>query len=324
MSGYNWPLNSPRLSAKNIPIIPQNISIIPQNVPRPNTIKIEPIYTEKIFIAASEALTYFFNTYPERFGTISDGTYLMDNLPLVQRGYLSQYSASTLLNIYVNKNNLEESPRSIYITSDDLMDAAFGGDIPSAFVYDTFDVRGHKIRKISTIEAIQKGIIQVAQNTYNVISIKYPNFNPKRFIGKSDLIYLNSYSAEDIIKSPILSEKLGDVLTSLQDEDFQNMMINEGNIITDFNFSNIGKDKITLTEKYPKPNLKNEPFILQRQQGKSNSSFNLQIQQNIELQRQKNLLQKWRNEVISTGQDPGNFIPSDEYLINRYGPVKIG
>lgn len=116
---------------------------------------------------------------------------LMDLLTEVQRGFLLRNTCTMLFYIYAHASQLQDQNNAQNVHSDEVMDAAFGGEIPASFFSSKIQGQKGKIQKVLMPQAIQAGLINRPLNTYEVISQSYPannmavkpekRFNPRNF-----------------------------------------------------------------------------------------------------------------------------------------------
>jgi len=126
-------------------------------------------------VYAAPALQRFLTAAPERFGYVDPSNagsgLLMDQLPYAQQGFMLRNSTTMLFFIYAHVNNLQFQPGNLadgtkvdasWTRSDDVMNDAFGGNIPAAFYRDP-------AKQKSTVVAAQARGEPVGQNTYDPI-----------------------------------------------------------------------------------------------------------------------------------------------------------
>lgn len=97
---------------------------------------------------------------------------LFDYLPQASQGYLLRNTSTMLFYIYAHANNLQERNNAQYARSNEIMDAAFGGNIPATFL--SYRAANGKTAKVLMERAVQENIIAGPMNTYQVISSMYP------------------------------------------------------------------------------------------------------------------------------------------------------
>lgn len=196
-------------------------------------------------VYAGEALKYFFTAAPQNFGplhpieavrTQQAGQALMDNLPMVREGFLLRNTSTMLFYIYAHayvdpetgEQGLQAKDNAQFARSDDVMMTAFGGNIPAAFY--AFRGQDGKPAKITMAQAIQQGVVQApGLNTYQVIQVTRPDFNPNRFntYFYQNIAAANYYSKAALAADPTLVE----VAEGLQRPDIRQAMLNEHNLV---------------------------------------------------------------------------------------------
>lgn len=140
-------------------------------------------------VAAAPALQKFFTEGAQGFGFASPkqalanpknpGSSLMEQLTLVQQGYLLRNTITMLFYIYAHQKQLQDSNNAQYASADDVMVRAFGGNVPAAF----YAYRGGdgKIVKLPMDEAQSQGLVKTPVNTFKIISdIFIPGTKDKR------------------------------------------------------------------------------------------------------------------------------------------------
>lgn len=206
---------------------PQSIQDRKRRNPLPENLA--GIYTP---VYAAQALQYFLTADPEKFGPINPlesfrtqvaGDALISNLPIAYQGYLLRNTAALLFYIYSYSNNLRDQQDPRFLRSDDLMNAAFGGDIPAAFY--SFKNSNGKTVKIPMDQAVSQGLISSPLNTYEVIKSNYRDFDPARFQSYyfQNILSLNYYSLEDI-PTP-------EIYQTIERDDIKDQMILESNLV---------------------------------------------------------------------------------------------
>jgi hypothetical protein len=174
------------------------------------------------------ALQYFLTADPGRFGPFDPkegGNALMTYLPMASQGYALRSTIIKLFYIYFNANNLEDQQNAQFIQSDDLMNAAFGGDIPAGFY--PFRWSDGKLDKMPMDQAVSRGFIPAPINTYQVIQATHTDFDPGRFnkYFTQNIAAANYYSSVDI---PTL-----EINQALERDDIRAAMFQEYKIVKD-------------------------------------------------------------------------------------------
>lgn len=116
---------------------------------------------------------------------------LMGQLPYVQQGFLLRNTCTMLFYIYAHASQLQDQNNAQNVHSDEVMNAAFGGDIPASFFSSKVQGQKGKIQKVLMPQAVASGLVPGPINTYEVISRSYPannmavkpekRFNPANF-----------------------------------------------------------------------------------------------------------------------------------------------
>lgn len=188
-------------------------------------------------VYAGEALRHFFTAAPGNFGPLNPvqaaqtqqaGAALMDSLPRAQQGYLLRNTSTMLFYIYAHANQLQDAENAQFARSDAIMNESFGGAIPAAF----YSVRGGdgKTVKVSMDEAVRQGAIQAPLNTYQVIQVTHPEFNPQRF---NTYFFQNIAAANYYSRNALAAEQGGLAAQAavLNQPDIRQAMLNEHNIV---------------------------------------------------------------------------------------------
>ncbi|CAH6421698.1 Hypothetical protein HVR_LOCUS1337 [uncultured virus] len=182
-------------------------------------------------VYAADAAYYFLTTNPQGFGTMdptdnNDTRLLMDNLPMVQQGYMLRVCMTMLFSIYAHYHLQDPTDPQIVIP-DDLMNRAFGGTIPAAL----YSYRGAygKINDMTMREAIERRLITAPLNTYDVINQEDPEFDRTRFNTHhlQTLVFLNFFNELKLGAEPTLAP----VLEAITRPDVREAMLREHNII---------------------------------------------------------------------------------------------
>jgi hypothetical protein len=135
-------------------------------------------------VFAGEALRYFFTAAPGNFGplhpvqavqTQQAGEALMTSLPMVSQGYLLRNTSTMLFYIYAHayvdpqtgQQGLQATDNAQFARSDEVMMAAFGGQIPASFY--AFRGQDGKPAKVPMSQAVAQGMVERPLNTYEVI-----------------------------------------------------------------------------------------------------------------------------------------------------------
>lgn len=131
-------------------------------------------------IYAAPALQYFLTQGASGFGyvdpTNQNSGLLMDLLPYASQGYMLRNSTTMLFFIYAHANNLQFQPQILsdgtyvdasWTRSDDVMNAAFGGNIPAAFFRDASKTKW-------PVSLAQQQGIATGRNTYEPIMAQNP------------------------------------------------------------------------------------------------------------------------------------------------------
>jgi len=180
-------------------------------------------------VYAGPALVQFFTAAPEKFGPLHPleaaitqvaGEALMTQLRYVSEGYLLRNTITMLFYIYAHNNNLQDPQNAQFARSDDVMTAAFGGEVPATFyVYRGND--GKKV-KIPMEQAVSEGLVTAPMNTYQVVQLSHPDFNPARFntYHYQGIASVNYYSKDVLANQPALVDALqrGDVRAAMLQE----------------------------------------------------------------------------------------------------------
>ena len=200
-------------------------------------------------VYAGDALRSFFNTAPGNFGPLAPiqaaqsgemGVQLMDRLPMVRQGYLLRNTTTMLFYIYAHQNQLQDAVNAQFASSDDVMTAAFGGEISASFF--SYRVEGGKTAKVRMETAVESGLIPRAMNTYQVISNMYPigtmnnreppqdvGFRPDRF---NTYYYQNIAAANYFPRAALAADpNYAQVAEFIARDDIRQAMLNEHNIV---------------------------------------------------------------------------------------------
>lgn len=196
-------------------------------------------------VYAGDALRQFFTAAPQNFGplhpvqavqAVQAGQTgqavqaLMDSLQMVSQGYLLRNTSTMLFYIYAHANQLQAQDNAQFARSDDVMMQAFGGNIPAAFY--AFRGQDGKPAKIPMAQAIQQGLVQApGLNTYQVIQLTRPDFDPNRF---NTYFYQNIAAANYYSKAALAADQnLAPAAQALQQADVRAAMLAEHNIVKD-------------------------------------------------------------------------------------------
>ena len=196
---------------------------------------LQGVYTPVYF---GDALMHFVNAQPENFGPIDPvnalatqqpRTALMDSLPLIRQGYSLRNSITMLFYIYVYVNQLQNPQNAQLTRSDQVMRAAFDGQIPASF-YSYRDENGRST-KITMNQAVTQGLISGPMNTYDVIRQTYPDFRSASFNTYyfQNIASLNYYSRANLLADPVLQP----AAAFFDDPNIQAAMVREHQTIKD-------------------------------------------------------------------------------------------
>ena len=187
-------------------------------------------------VYAGDALRTFFTAQPGNFGPLNPqnaaatgvaGAALMDSLPMVRQGYLLRNTSTMLFYIYAHANQLQDAANAQFARSDDVMTQAFGGQIPAAF----YSYKGDdgKTVKVPMAQAVASGAIGAPMNTYQVIQVSRPDFNPARF---NTYFYQNIAAANYYSKAALGADaNLAPAAQALLQADVRAAMLNEHNTV---------------------------------------------------------------------------------------------
>jgi len=199
-------------------------------------------------VYAGEALQFFFTQGLAGFGFVdpqaastsgpaAGGGSLMERLPRARQGYLLRNTTTMLFYIYAHQQQLQDEANAQYSHADDVMNAAFGGQIPSTYyVYTVGTGAEAKSVKEPMAVALQRGLINVPMNTYQVIQQSYPpqtgengeqlGFDPNHF---KTYFYQNlaaaNYSSKDNLPEGSAER------TALLDTQIRREMLDEHNLV---------------------------------------------------------------------------------------------
>lgn len=145
-----------------------------------------------------EALIYFFNNVQLNIYQGNVPINLMNWFPLLKQG-LADVGAFTMLFNYTVMNGLRVGQ---LIIPDDLFNKAFNSNIPASFypLYEGW---------ISMNEAVEKGFIPKALNTFQVIKIVHPEFKPESF----DLTYIGDINSVNSCRNESITDLLKNQLS---------------------------------------------------------------------------------------------------------------
>jgi hypothetical protein len=187
-------------------------------------------------VFAGDALRTFFTSAPERFGplhpvqavqTNQAGDALMTQLQMVSQGYLLRNTSTMLFYIYAHANQLQDPQNAQFARSDDVMNAAFGGQIPAAFY--AFKGTDGKSAKMPMAQAVAQGVINGPMNTYQVIQVTRPDFDPNRF---NTYFYQNIAAANYYSKAALAADPaLAPAAEALARDDVRAAMLAEHNVV---------------------------------------------------------------------------------------------
>lgn len=188
-------------------------------------------------VYAGDALRQFFTANPGNFGplhpveaarTQQAGAALMDSLQMVSQGYLLRNTSTMLFYIYAHANQLQAQDNAQFARSDEVMMQAFGGQIPAAFY--AFRGQDGKPAKIPMQQAVAQGAVQAPGiNTYEVIRLTRPDFDPQRF---NTYFYQNIAAANYYSKAALAADQnLAAAAEALQRDDVRQAMLNEHNTV---------------------------------------------------------------------------------------------
>jgi hypothetical protein len=203
-------------------------------------------------VYAGKALTEFFNTIPNNFGSATpiawkqDGNFgyaLMDYLPLAREGYLLRNTCTMLFYIYAHAQELQLAENAQFATFDAVMESAF---VKSPAAFYSFKTDGGKSDKITMAQAVMAKHVSSAISTQDVIRVTHPGFNQENTeIIKTDnaekqiykkafntyffqnLAAANYFSKTNLAKEPALKN----VLAKIKQEDIEKAMVAEHNIV---------------------------------------------------------------------------------------------
>lgn len=207
-------------------------------------------------VYAAEALRHFFTAAPQNFGPLNplqwvtthqpgaawnlpQGAGLMENLGMVQQGYLLRNTTTMLFYIYAHAMDLQNAANAQLARSDNVMNEAFGGAIAAAF-YSYPDPSGRTkktksgdqvpvILKTTMAQALAQGLIAAPLNTYDVIRVTHPDFNPAQF---NTYYYQNIAAANYYSRAALLADPdLAVAGEALQQDNVRQAMLNEHNIV---------------------------------------------------------------------------------------------
>ena len=205
------------------------------------TIKPESFKGTYTPVYAGPALQTFFTAAPGNFGPLHPltaaqtgvaGQALMDSLPMVQQGYLLRNTNTLLFYIYAHANQLQSEIDSRFARSDDVMNQAFGGQIPAA-LYAVADADGKQV-KFTMDQAVASGYIPAPMNTYQVIAEKRTrdigrnDFDPNNF---NTYFYQNISSYNYYPKSILQQPEFKNAADALARADMRQQMLNEFYIV---------------------------------------------------------------------------------------------
>lgn len=187
-------------------------------------------------VYAGPALQRFFNAAPGNFGPLNPieaaktqvaEAGLMDQLDMAKQGYLLRNTSTMLFYIYAHAQNLQAQDNAQFARADDVMNEAFGADIPAAF----YSYRGAdgKTIKVPMNEAINSGVIKDPLNTFQVIQQMHPDFNPDRF---NTYFFQNIAAANYYSRAALLQDtNLVQAAKALDRADVRQSMLEEHNMV---------------------------------------------------------------------------------------------
>lgn len=193
-------------------------------------------------VYAGDALRAFFTIDTKRFGYVDpqnpSSGYLMDNLKMVQQGYLLRNTSTMLFYIYAHFNELQNADNAQYAHTDDIMTTAFGGNIPATY----FSYRGNdnKIVKVPMSQAVGS-IIETPANTFDIVTLLYPpgtdikgnraGFDPNNF----HTYFFQNFAAANYYSKAALNmdQNLASVSQDLQNAQVRQAMLDEHNLVKD-------------------------------------------------------------------------------------------
>jgi hypothetical protein len=145
---------------------------------------------------------------------------VMDYLPMLKQGYFLMKTMRNVIFEYPRINHLIDAKNPIYMIPDTLLVTAFGGSIPAVYYHGP-----GAFPKISMQAVVERGLIPEYLNTFDVIKISDPNFDPTRFV----VNHLDSMVNYNSSKLTSISE----LSIYLQNKDFVNALNNEVDITGD-------------------------------------------------------------------------------------------
>lgn len=203
--------------------------------------------------AADALVAYFNNEGGVGFGYVdprnANSGLLMDQLPMVKQGYLLRNTVTLLFYIYAHARALQKAENAQFAQSDDLMNQVFGGTIPAAYYSWKVNTGKTKVKKVKALDgtvseitvpaldgrkmpmddAVAQGAIAAPLNTYDVIRVSYPDFNPAEFntYFYQNIAAANYYSRTALAANP----RFAQVAEALARDDIRQAMLAEHNLI---------------------------------------------------------------------------------------------
>lgn len=179
-------------------------------------------------VYAGEALRSLFNP-ANNFGALhpaQGGDPLIASLGMATQGYLLRNTSTMLFYIYAHANELQAADNAQFASSDQAMMTAFGGKIPAAFYSYK---QGGKSVKVPMEQAVAQGLIRAPLNTYDVIRVSHPTFNPARF---NTYFYQNIAASNYYSKAALAAEPaLAAAAEALAQDDVRQAMLAEHNLV---------------------------------------------------------------------------------------------
>ena len=126
--------------------------------------------------------------------------------------------------IYTHQNHLQSKDSGSISRSDEVMNAAFGGNIPATFYSEKQDNKSVKILMTEYEKMGNKPL-----NTYEIMRRKYSDFDPQRI----KTSYYQNIAALNYFSKEVLNsyDKLKNALAIINDETQRQQMLKEHNIV---------------------------------------------------------------------------------------------
>jgi hypothetical protein len=140
---------------------------------------------------------------------------LMDSLPHAHNGLMLRDTMYELLSIYVKNNSLKHRQT---FTPDPIMKQCFDGNIPAQYIVNR--------KRISMVDAVNRGLIRYPLNTFDALKHINPNFDPQN-VTLGDVLTIVQLNANRAYPDPnIIHELVSEYLIVRSTLDQWNELLN--------------------------------------------------------------------------------------------------